>query len=210
MNFQRYLPLLAILLAITGCNEPQVKPPPPPPSAQDYYQQGIDAESLGNYSIAANNLETAVAMQPDFGIAYCALGRVRKELKHTRQAIDAYLLCVNLLPTDVQGRGELGIVYVTAGQPDFASVHLQRAVDLGTTNALVYYYLAEIHREQRQCQTTIDLYQHTLQLSPNFALAEQGLQLTRRHNCKRKVKTELNMDFFKRGEAQDALIRGRQ
>ena len=209
MKFQRYLPLLAAFLFLTGCESPPPPPPPPPPSAQDYYQQGIDAESLGNYRIAADNLETAVSIQPDFGMAYCALGRVRNELKQAQQAINAYKLCVNLLPTDIQGHGQLGVLFENAGQTDLAIEHLQRAIDLGSHDALVFYYLAEIYRAQRQCGTPIKLYKQALQITPGSSLAKQGLQLTRRHNCKPKTRAEPNRDFFKRGEAQDALIRGR-
>lgn len=209
MKFQRYLPLLAAFLVVAGCETPPPSPPPPPPSAQDYYQQGIDAEGQGNYRIAADNLETAVSIQPDFGMAYCALGRVRKELKQAQLAIDAYNLCVSLLPADIQGHGQLGILFANAGQTDLAINHLQRAIDLGAWNALVYYYLAEIRREQRQCRTPMKLYKKALQIQPDFSLAKQGLQLTRRHNCKPRTEAEPNRDFFKRGEAQDALIRGR-
>lgn len=182
----RYLLVIFLLAAgLVGCDSTPVKPDP---TAQDYYQMGLDDQQRGDYQSAAGHFETATRMRTDFGQAYCALGAARVSLDQRSLATTAYRQCIVLMPGNVDGHAALGLLLAQGAQPVEAVVHLQRAIDLGTQNAQVYFHLAEIRSAQGECEVTVALYERALALNPGMTAAKYGLNQARKNNCKPVVK----------------------
>lgn len=184
MNSVKLMLILLLAAGLAGCQSTEVKPPP---TAQDYYQKGISAQQVGNFQSAIEYFNQAVALKPDFGLAYCALGSGRVSLNQSNLAISAYRQCVVLMPASVDGHAALGVLLATSAKPGEAVVHLQRAIELGSQDAQVYFRLAEIRYAEGVCDVTVGLYERALALNPSLAAARHGLEMTRKNNCKKPV-----------------------
>ena len=176
--------IFLLVVGVVGCSDTEVKPPL---TAQAHYQQGLAAQQQGNFKSAIEHFEEAVTLQPDFGLAYCALGAARVSLDQRNLATTAYRQCVVLIPANVDGHAALGVLLATGAQPNEAVVHLQRSIDLGTQDAQVYFRLAEIRNAEGQCEVTVGLYERALALNPGLTAARHGLDLARKNNCKKPV-----------------------
>lgn len=90
---------------------------------------------------AANLLEAAVRLQPDFAEAWSELGQARKQLLDDAGALAAFEHAVSANPNDAVAQYRLGAEYLHQGKPQPAVDHLRQAYrlnssDQSTLNAL--------------------------------------------------------------------------
>ena len=187
MNTEVLLRTTALALLLSGC---QTTPEPRPIelSAQDYYQQGVYAFERGDFRPAIDDFQRAVELEPGFAEAHCKMGEAYEELRLNAAAIDAYGRCLEIRPANGAAHERIGILYFEARQYVPARSHLEKAVEYAPADHLPYFYLAEIHRKQGECATSLELYRTTLKIAPGFADAKEGLRRTHKDNCRQTAR----------------------
>lgn len=99
---------------------------------------------------AAQHLEIAVKLQPDFAEAWSDLGQARKTLLDDAGALAALERAVNLNPEGAIARYRLGAEYLRQGQAHRAVPQLQKAFRLNPENQSTLYSLQLALREDGQ------------------------------------------------------------
>ncbi len=109
--------------------------------AQAHYWRAKVYSARNDSAKAAEELQKAVAIRPDFPAAWSDLGEARKTLLDDAGALTAYRRAVELDPNDSVAQYRLGAEYLDGDKPHSALEHLEQAYrlkadDQSTLNAL--------------------------------------------------------------------------
>ncbi len=109
--------------------------------AQAHYWRAKVYVARNDSSEAAEELQKAIAIRPDFPQAWSDLGEARKTLLDDAGALSAFQRAVELAPNDSVAQYRLGAEYLDSDKPREAVEHLEQAYrlkadDQSTLNAL--------------------------------------------------------------------------
>ncbi len=165
-----------LLLGLAACQQqPAVYVATPQASAQDYYDAGVRAFTMGDYNNAAAQFDAAVRMAPGMADAYWYLGQSYVRLGQTGRADAAYRAGLAVAPGYARLHEGLGILSYDTGNQLVARQELAQAAALGSTNPQAYFYLGNLALLDGDCPAAKAHYQRALALDPSYALARQGL-----------------------------------
>lgn len=129
--------------------EPQFTAQAEPQSAGDFYALGVELQRAGQIPAAIQAYQTAIALESTFDVAYI----------------------------------NLGLAFIQLGQFDTAQQTFQQVLTLpdrtehpASIHTLAHYNLAIILHRQRKVDEAITEVQHALEITPDFAKAQQLLQ----------------------------------
>jgi tetratricopeptide (TPR) repeat protein len=80
---------------------------PVPSTAEDYYTRGIQRLDEGEYELALEDLNQALALDPDLEIAYYARGKVHRLLDHAEAATSDFREYLDRAPNDAPDRTQV-------------------------------------------------------------------------------------------------------
>jgi type IV pilus assembly protein PilF len=104
---------------------------------QAYYRKGDRAKAIECY-------KRALAMKPDFGLAYYNLGMAYKDNNQTKEAMGALRSALTYAPTFLDAHFQLGVLFFNAGKHDQARTEFEEVVRLAPRNEdsrLAQHYL---------------------------------------------------------------------
>jgi len=116
-----------------------------------------------------------VAKAPEVSGHYLILGLAHLANKDSEQAEQALAKATDLEKQNVQAWVALAQVQTTRGSVDKAAASYQRAIEADPTQPIVYLMLGTLEESRNNWQRAQELYQKTLQVQPDYALAANNL-----------------------------------
>jgi tetratricopeptide (TPR) repeat protein len=153
-----------------------------PDAAFEAYRQGAEHSENGDYDSAAESLEEAVEIAPDFYDAQNALGMQYQRLGRTDDAIRQYLMAIELNPNASAPALSLGVLYFqdnalqaaegkleeARASLNLAFGYLEDAVDRDPLSASAQYYLGAAHYKAGAIDNALDRFNRALGLDEDF------------------------------------------
>jgi tetratricopeptide (TPR) repeat protein len=112
-----------------------------PVEARNLYLQALESIKLNDSKKAVEQLRAAIALYPDFGLAFNELGVQYLRLNETNKAAEALGQAVRVTPDAFPPRLNYGIALLEKKSFAEAEEHLRQAVKKNDTSALAHYYL---------------------------------------------------------------------
>jgi Tfp pilus assembly protein PilF len=112
-----------------------------PAGARDLYLSALEAARAGDSKKAIVQLRAAIALFPDFGLAFNELGVQHLRLSETELAVDALRRAVKLLPDAFPPRLNYGIALLERKSFTEAAEQLRYALKKNDASPLSHYYL---------------------------------------------------------------------
>ena len=106
------------------------------PTPEMHYNLAVTLQAQKDWKGAALHYNTAIAMRPDYGLAWTNLGSVFKELGFKEAAIEAYIRAVELQPSICSLHANLGTALIAANRQREAIDAFQRALSLKPQDAV--------------------------------------------------------------------------
>jgi TolB-like protein/Flp pilus assembly protein TadD len=133
-------------------------------------------------SSALADVDKALALDPNTGLAYETLALIHQGNWRADAAREAYESALRLLPNDAQLLGLASVFYAVTGEHRLAVSLGERAIELDPGNGLAHYWLAITYLEVGQPEAALPQYGQAVELLPhsmsfvlNLALLEQTL-----------------------------------
>lgn len=149
-----------------------------------------DPDSLGNLGNALRdhgrlddsvaNYRKALALKPDFAMAYCGLGIALSGLGLRDDAVASYRRAIALNPQYAEAHNNLGNALRDLDQPDLALASYQRALEIKPDFAEVYNNLGNALRDLGRLEDAVNNYRRALEIKPDFVEVYNNLGNTLR------------------------------
>lgn len=168
----------------------------PTPTAGQTVRPHLDAAraalNAGQFDVALQEAQAAVAADPNSADAHYLLGNARNQLAgiaadeqsrrdHLTKAVDAYLTAIKLDPGHDAAHTNLATVYYQNGQFDEAQKYVETALKLKPDDATSHYVLGTIllQRDPKKYPEALDAaqkeFETAIQYQPDFGAAYTGL-----------------------------------
>lgn len=117
----------------------------PSETANDLLNQGVEKFKQGDYQGAIANLKQAIALDPNFALAYSAWGNVCIAMQDYQSAIACFGHAIQLAPDLVEAYGSRGLAYHLLGDRQRALEELTYSIQLDPSLANSYYTRGQIN-----------------------------------------------------------------
>jgi len=132
---------------------------------------------LGENQEAADALRLALRLNPRNYLARRTLARVYWRQEQLEQAELELAQVVREHPAFAEARAEHGVALAKVRKYREALAELGAAVDLGYSDAIVYYYKGIAYSETGEAARAIEAYEKAVELDPDYAGAYLNLAL---------------------------------
>ena len=133
------------------------------------YSRGVCFENLGVLKRALADLNSAIALAPDFANAYVYRGTVWGELHEYDRAIADLEQANRLKPNDPLVFNNLGNAYAGKGEAAKAIENYNRAIEIRRNYAQAYYNRASVYETMHDQSQALADYDEAIRLEPNYA-----------------------------------------
>lgn len=128
------------------------------------------------YSLGATYLQRAILADPSYADAHVKLGFVYLQSEELDKAASEFQSAVRMAPMNISGYAGLAYVYWKRGDSAKAEEQLRRAEIVNPSDPRVYFARAQVYAGTGRLDQARQEYQKALQLDPNNAEAQTGLQ----------------------------------
>jgi adenylate cyclase len=143
------------------------------------YLLGSTKNPAQSLNLAIEYLEKAAALTDRKGIALTFLGHVYALKKNYDKSIELEQQAIALIPNGADAHAFLAITLNWAGRPEEALPLLEKAMRLNPLPPSFYYlHFGSCYRLLRRFEEAVAMFKKAIQLTPNNALAYQGLACT--------------------------------
>ncbi|MGD9231302.1 MAG: tetratricopeptide repeat protein [Desulfobacterales bacterium] len=112
---------------------------------------------MGKPEQAKKNLEKAIRLNPDSGIALRYLGESCVAINQTDEAISAYKKAVRQNPNDAESLSALGYLFDLKGEnPEITEIFCQQSIDIAPENGLFRYRLGNLYLKRNQLEDALE------------------------------------------------------
>lgn len=195
----------------------------PAQTPQDLYTRGMQAVRQRKYPQAIQNLQRAVALQPNYAKAHAALGTIYLQLKDYPAAEAALTLALDINPNLLQAEANLAVLYTKTKRLDNAIQVYQNLIQRHPKYLQVRLGIASAYQQAERFPEAIAAYLESLKRSPNhpaamtnlaacYEAAEDKEQAIRYYNAALAIEPNLPMAngnlgaiYQERGELDKAL-----
>ncbi|MGH9903312.1 MAG: tetratricopeptide repeat protein, partial [Pyrinomonadaceae bacterium] len=120
-----------------------------PKPARELYEKAIESVRKGENDKAVDQLKGAIALYPDFGLAYTELGMLYMKMKQPERAAEALRASLKLSPDDFTTLLTYGIALFEKKEFGEAEAHLRRALKKNNSSPSAHLYLGLALLKQR-------------------------------------------------------------
>ena len=146
-----------------------------PGASVAYNNIGMIYRRLNQLDLAHQNVQKALALDPQYGLAYKNLGGLYGKTGDLKNAEKYLLLAARYSPKDEGIFNNLGIVYAMTGKKEQALAEFNKALTLNPLDAEAHSNIGSLHLEQGRLQEAIPWLEKSLEL--NNEAIEPWLQL---------------------------------
>jgi tetratricopeptide (TPR) repeat protein len=100
---------------------------------EDYLSRGDDFYQSNEYELALKAYDKAIALKPDYAVAWYNRGFILGELGRHEEALKAFDKAIELKPDDAEAWYNKACVYSLKGDKEKALKHLSKAIDFAAT-----------------------------------------------------------------------------
>lgn len=166
-----------------------------PDSKSYYYTLGVAEQGGNNFDDAERSYKKSIELDPKYVPAHYKLGSLYFAKKMFNKAADSFLSAVEIRPNYANTFTYLGRSYFSAKKPQSARGAFEQAIEITPKDHIAYYFLAQIHNQERNYSQAIQAADGCLKVKRGFggAYIEQGIAYKGLGN---KVKA---LDMFRLG-----------
>ncbi len=140
-------------------------------SATIYCNRGLARAGLGRLTEAIQDYDMAIALKPDYDLAYNDRGLACAKMGRLADAIRDYDKAIALNPEYAQAYESRGIAYARSGRPADALRDFDQAVALNPEYAEAYYNRGNACLDANRNSEAVADYNEAIALKPDFAIA---------------------------------------
>lgn len=126
-------------------------------------------------SLAEDQLRTAIALKPDYVLAYYYLALLQERQGKLAEAVRGLELVRQASPEDVGVGLQLGMLYLRQGKNELAQAELQRVIELAPTYANAHWYLSVVLEQQGDLKNAIKEVEKVLESNPGNVTVQTRL-----------------------------------
>jgi hypothetical protein len=133
---------------------------------------GLDLANRGLHDAAIEKYDVAIALNSHLSAAYINRGLAKFELKRHTEALTDLSHAIDLQPGFAMAHNNRGAIYRALGQSDAAAKDYRAAIELAGDVAIdAHGNLATYYFETKQYELAGAMYEKTIALQPDYALA---------------------------------------
>jgi protein O-GlcNAc transferase len=136
---------------------------------------GLAASQAGNYQAAAEYIQRALVLRPDWAEAHFNLGNAWRDQGKLDDAVGCYERALQLKPDYAEVHNNLGLVWRAHGDLDKAAACYRRTLQLKPSFAEAHNNLGSVLALQGKADEAAACYQRALQQRPGYAEAYNNL-----------------------------------
>ena len=140
-------------------------------SATTYCNLGLACAGIGRLSEAIQDYDKAIALNPDYDLAYNDRGLACAKMGRLAEATHDYSKAISLNPDYAQAYESRGIAYGRSGRLEEAMQDFDRAIALDSDYAEAYYNRGNIRLDAARNSEAVADYDEAIALKPDFAIA---------------------------------------
>lgn len=143
---------------------PKVVPPEKPAApnthkaAYEFYKNGREQLSLGNFTGAVQFYQQAIQLEPNFADVYLSLGHAYIKLEKSQDAIKAFKEATRLNPDMEEAHYGMGLEYFRTGNMKDAAKAFKKAVTVRPNMAKAHYGLALAYQDMGKQDLLLEEY----------------------------------------------------
>lgn len=166
---------------------------------QDLYARGMQAARQGEYPLALEYLQRAVALHPEFAKAHAAIGTVHLQRGNFSASEKALTHALDISPNLILAETNLALLYAKTERFDDAIRVYQNLIQKHPESLQAWLGIASAYQKADRFQNAIEAYQECLKRSPNLAPVMANLA-----SCYEAVKQELEaIRYYKAALVQE-------
>ncbi len=135
--------------------------------AHSYYLRAVVYKEMQDWEKSISDYQQAIAMDPQFALAYRRLGYVYDVTGRLDEAFKNYQKAVALNPDDAIAQYDLGLAYYTRGDQDQARQHYQKAIDLDAHYSDAWHNLGIVYDNKGNKDEALRCYDQAISFNPN-------------------------------------------
>ncbi len=140
------------------------------------------AIQMGNYTVAAEMINKAIASDPQNPISYSNLGVILSTLGNQEDAVKAYQQALRLRPDYAEAWNNLGTALRTSGKLESAIDSYRQALQYKPDYAEAWNNLGNALKSLGRLESAIDSYRKAIQYKADYVEAHCMLARTKLHN----------------------------
>jgi superkiller protein 3 len=144
-------------------------------SADEYVTRGYNANENGLYELAIENYQKALAINPNYAMAYNNMGNTYRNLENYNEAIRCFQKAIAIDPNFAWAYNNMGIVYDKLKNYNEAIRRYQKAIDINPNYAKVYYNMGIAYDDLGNYNEAIQRYQTAIAIDPKYAKAYNNM-----------------------------------
>ena len=152
---------------------------------QDLYAHGMQAARQGEYPLALQYFQRAVALHPEFAKAYAAIGTVHLQRGDFSASEKALTRALDIAPSLMQAESNLALLYTKIERFDDAIQVYQNLIQKHPESLQVRLGIASAYQKADRFEAAIEAYHACLKRSPNLTAV-----LTNLASCYEAIKQE--------------------
>ena len=138
-------------------------------AAYEFYKNGREQLSLGNFTGAVQFYQQAIQLEPDFADAYLSLGHAYIKLEKSQDAIKAFKEATRLNPDMDEAHYGMGLEYFRTGNMKDAAKAFKKAVTVRPNMAKAHYGLALAYQDMGKQDLLLEEYRILQSLDSGLA-----------------------------------------
>lgn len=127
-------------------------------AAYEFYKNGREQLSLGNFTGAVQFYRQAIQLEPDFADVYLSLGHAYLKLEKSQDAIKAFKEATRLNPDMEEAHYGMGLEYFRTGNMKDAAKAFKKAVTVRPKMAKAHYGLALAYQDMGKQDLLLEEY----------------------------------------------------
>ncbi len=166
--------ILALCLSLAFCASSQSKLQKSSEKDPQYqYNLGLFFLNQNNLDEALKYLQKSLALNPQYHLAWNAVGLIHSLQGNFEESIRAYQRCLDLAPTFTEARNNLATLFQETNQLDRAEAeYMKAAQDLNyERRENPNFNLARLYVLQDRLEEAFEYVQKAIQINPRFAMA---------------------------------------
>jgi S1-C subfamily serine protease/cytochrome c-type biogenesis protein CcmH/NrfG len=140
-----------------------------------WFALGYMYGTSGNHEAAIKHYRTAIALKPDFAVAYYNIGINYTALKQYSNAIAAFKRSITLKPDYAKAHYNKGTAYRYLGQYAEALAAYDRAIAIDPNCAQAYCGMGFVYEKQRLDTKAVAAYKKAIAAKPDYAVVYYNL-----------------------------------
>ena len=141
------------------------------PRAAFYNNRGFVYYNQKKWELALADYNKAIAINPDFALAYYNRGLVYYDQKKWELALADYTKTIAINPDDAEAYNNRGLVYKNQKKWELALADYNKAITINPDLALAYTSRGTLYANQKKWELALADYNKAIAINPDYAIA---------------------------------------